>query len=193
MRALIKWSKVVPTTVEDGFRTFLTRLTPTAGQVAAAAKHRETVSSALAAQMTVQRFFQTGSFSNGTGVRSYSDVDYFASLTNRPGSSTTALNKVRDVLAARFWQTQVHVRRPAVVVEFGTDGSEKYEVVPAYLKSGSADQRVYYIPGPDGGWIQAAPDAHLAYVRAVDQKHGGKVKPLVRFLKAWKYYLVFRG
>ncbi len=176
------------TTVEEGFRTFLSRLTPTSGQVAAAAKHRATVESALAAQMTVRRFFQTGSFSNGTGVRSYSDVDYFASLADRPGSSTTALNRVRDVLAARFRQTPVHVRRPAVVVEFGTDGSEKYEVVPAYLKSGSADQRVYDIPGPNGGWIEAAPDAHLAYVRAVDEKHGRKAKPLVRFLKAWKYY-----
>jgi hypothetical protein len=84
MRTLIKWSKVVATTVEEGFRTFLSRLTPTSGQVAAAAKHRETVESALAAQMTVRRFFQTGSFSNGTGVRSFSDVDYFASLTDRP-------------------------------------------------------------------------------------------------------------
>ncbi len=77
-----------------------------------------------------------------------------------------------------------------MVVEFGQgqDGSEKYEVVPAYLKSGSGDRRVYYIAGSGGSWIEAAPDAHLAYVRAVDQKHSGKAKPLVRFLKAWKYY-----
>ncbi len=40
-----------------------------------------------------------------------------------------------------------------------------------------------------GGWKRSSPDAHNAYVRSIDQKLGGKVKPLIRFIKAWKYYL----
>ena len=36
--------------------------------------------------------------------------------------------------------------------------------------------------------MKASPDAHNAYVRAVDDKLGGKVKPLIRFLKAWKFF-----
>ena len=30
--------------------------------------------------------------------------------------------------------------------------------------------------------------AHNAYVREVDEDLAGKVKPLIRFIKAWKYY-----
>ena len=35
---------------------------------------------------------------------------------------------------------------------------------------------------------QASPDAHNAYVASIDTKFGGKVKPLIRFIKAWKYF-----
>jgi len=36
--------------------------------------------------------------------------------------------------------------------------------------------------------MKASPDAHNAYVRSVDEKLGGKVKPLIRFVKAWKFF-----
>lgn len=36
--------------------------------------------------------------------------------------------------------------------------------------------------------MKVSPDAHNCYVRAVDEKLGRKVKPLIRFLKAWKYF-----
>ena len=36
--------------------------------------------------------------------------------------------------------------------------------------------------------MKTSPGAHNAYVREIDDKHGGKVKPLIRFVKAWKYY-----
>ncbi len=36
--------------------------------------------------------------------------------------------------------------------------------------------------------MRASPEAHNAYVSLVDNSLGKKVKPLVRFLKAWKYY-----
>lgn len=36
--------------------------------------------------------------------------------------------------------------------------------------------------------MKASPEAHTAYVRHVDQKHAGKVKSLIRFLKAWKFF-----
>lgn len=34
----------------------------------------------------------------------------------------------------------------------------------------------------------SSPEAHNAYVAAVDATLGEKVRPLVRFVKAWKYY-----
>jgi len=36
--------------------------------------------------------------------------------------------------------------------------------------------------------MNASPDAHNAYVQWIDNKLGGKVKPLIRFIKAWKYF-----
>ena len=36
--------------------------------------------------------------------------------------------------------------------------------------------------------MKASPEAHTAYVKRVDKKHNGKVKPLIRFIKAWKFF-----
>ena len=36
--------------------------------------------------------------------------------------------------------------------------------------------------------MRSSPDAHNAYVREVNEDLGFKVKPLIRFIKAWKYY-----
>jgi hypothetical protein len=36
--------------------------------------------------------------------------------------------------------------------------------------------------------MKTSPDAHNAYVRDIDDALGGKVKPLIRFLKAWKCF-----
>ena len=36
--------------------------------------------------------------------------------------------------------------------------------------------------------MKSSPDAHNSYVRRVDQSLSNKVKPLVRFIKAWKYF-----
>ncbi len=36
--------------------------------------------------------------------------------------------------------------------------------------------------------MRSSPDAHNNYVDAIDREFNGKVKQLVRLLKAWKYY-----
>jgi hypothetical protein len=95
---------------------------------------------------------------------------------------------VRNALAARFPNTGVRVSCPAVIVPFGTDAKETTEVVPAKYRYETSDgHRVYHIADGDGGWFKSSPDAHNAYVREIDQKRSNKVKPLVRFIKAWEY------
>lgn len=47
---------------------------------------------------------------------------------------------------------------------------------------------IYEIPDCAASWMRSSPEAHNAYVREVNEKLNGKVKPLVRFVKAWKYY-----
>lgn len=178
-------------TVEQGFREFHSRLSTTKAETAAARGHRRSIEDCLKRNFGITRFFRTGSFGNGTNIRYLSDVDYFASIPSdhQRSNSNTMLTLVRNSLNARFPNTSVRVSTPAVLVPFGTEASESTEVVPAYvvekLRSGHF---VYRIADGSGGWIRASPEAHNAYVSLVDNKLGKKVKPLIRFLKAWKYY-----
>jgi len=114
------------TTVEAGFREFHGRLTPTGGESQAAKDHRASIEACLEENFEIMRFFRTGSFGNGTSIRGYSDVDYFASIPtkNLKSDSDATLRQMRDVLDARFPHTGVAVRTPAVLAPFGTDASE---------------------------------------------------------------------
>jgi predicted nucleotidyltransferase len=182
----------VALSVDQGFETFLSRLQPTQAQRDAGAKHRASVSAALKAKLSVSTFYEIGSFSHGTGVRNYSDIDVLLALkADRPNSSLTALTWVKNVLSTRFPSTPVKIRRPAVVVEFGS-GYQTWEVIPGFITSrGGANQYVYDIPSPvpDGSWIDSAPREHLSYVNDSNKApHKGDAKDLARLIKAWKYY-----
>ena len=178
------------TTLSEGFNVFHGRLTPTTGESSAAASHRKSIKECLERNFSMRRFFRSGSFGNGTSIRGYSDVDYFAELptSELTQSSTATLKKVCAALDARFPNSGVKVSTPAVVVPFGIDASEATEVVPADFVAESQGYRVYDIADMSGGWMRSSPDAHTAYVRAVDSKHNGQVKPLIRFVKAWKCF-----
>lgn len=174
--------------VASGFAELLASLPPTPTQVAATTRHKAAVQGVLDAKFGTYRFFQSGSFSHGTGVRYYSDVDYFASLkTTKPQSSDSALSSIKTALQNHFPNTTVKIRRPAVVVDFAS-GTETVEVVPGWVLRGEANTRVYHIPGPRGGWLESAPDAHRAYVNDANASPSGGAKGLARLLKAWKYY-----
>jgi hypothetical protein len=137
-------------------------------------------------------FFRTGSFGNGTSIRGFSDVDYIAEIprTELTANSTYFLAKMRQVLDARFPGTGVTVRSPAVALPFGPNAAETTEVTPGDFTRtvGGGRYRLYEIPDRYDGWMETVPDAHNAFVAREDQRLGGKVKGLVRLIKAWKYY-----
>jgi hypothetical protein len=179
-------------TVNEGFEEFLRRLIPTEAHREAGASHRASVKAALEARLSVRNFFETGSFSHGTGVRNYSDIDALASLANdKPNSSATALSWVKSALEARFPLTTIVIRRPAVVVRFA-GGYETWELIPGFITGlGDKNQFVYQIPAPGSTteWIYSAPKEHLKYVNSCNVKpHKGDAKALARLLKAWKYF-----
>lgn len=178
--------------VDEGFREYLGRLVPTEAQRDAGVGHRASVKAALEAKLDVSHSFETGSFSHGTGVRGFSDIDLLVCLKNRPESSYTALTWVKDALSERFSSsTEVVIRRPAVVVKFAS-GYETWEVIPGFMTTrGGSGQYVYDIPSPSTGsaWIDAAPKEHLAYVNECNRKPSkGDAKALARLIKAWKYH-----
>jgi len=180
----------MPRTIEEGFEDFLSKLKPQTGESENAKSHRASIEACLKNNFGLNRFVRIGSFGNWTSISRYSDVDYLACLpTNQlTQSSTSSLVKVRSALDTRFPNTGVAVNCPAVLVPFGTRKSERTEIVPADYVREANGYKVYDIADCAGGWMKASPDAHNAYVRSVDEKLGGKVKPLIRFVKAWKFF-----
>lgn len=179
----------MPRSVDEGFRDFLSSLTPSSAESAAATSHRESIRRLLDSEFGLRRYLRIGSFGNGTSISGFSDVDYLACLNHDvfTRNSANTLKKVREALEFRFPNTGVHVDSPAVAVPFGRSASETTEVVPANEIGTQDEGPVYEIADGDGGWMKVSPDAHKAYVRRVDEKFGGMVKPLIRFVKAWKF------
>lgn len=48
--------------------------------------------------------------------------------------------------------------------------------------------RQFDMPDRNDGWMFSAPESHNAYVLSEDRRLGGKLRPLIRLVKAWKYY-----
>lgn len=181
----------MPRSIDDGFRDFLTQLTPSAAESAAAKGHRASIESCLKSNFGVSRFFRSGSFGNATSISGYSDVDYFAVVptSNLKSNSTTSLTAVREALDARFPRTGVRTNCPAIAVPFGSSAADSTEVVVADdVGKNAAGFQLYDIADCRGGWKKTSPDAHDAYVRGMDTKLSNKVKPLIRFVKAWRFF-----
>jgi hypothetical protein len=180
----------MPRTIDEGFNDFLRKLTPRSTESVAAQRHRASILDCLTTNFGLKRFVRIGSFGNGTSISGYSDVDYLACLPTDQltQSSTYSLIKVRKALAIRFPNTGVRISCPAVVCPFGISAANRTEIVTADEVGEENGFKIYDIADGAGGWMHASPDAHNTYVRSIDERLGGKVKPLIRFVKAWKYY-----
>jgi hypothetical protein len=182
-------------TLDEGFDTFLSWLVPLESEHNKAKSHKDSVKSCLEKNFECYRFFETGSFGNATGVRHYSDTDYFAVVPSTQvwNDSAYTLRKVREALEKTFWSTEgICVNTPAVQIPFGNYASERMEVTPATFNGLVAtplgNKESFDIPDFDGGWMKSSPTAHNAYVKDIDTKRGNKVKHLIRLIKAWKFY-----
>ena len=180
----------MPRSIEQGFSDFLTNIKATAAETSATVSHRASIKACLENKFGLKRFTRIGSFGNGTNISAYSDVDYLACLptTSLKQSSNYSLRVVKEALETRFPNTGVMVRCPTVVCPFGEYRSQHTEIVVADYVKEEKGYKVYEIADGNDGWMQICPDAHNAYVDAGDKNHDGKVKPLIRFIKAWKCY-----
>jgi len=182
-------------TVEQGFDTFIGWLKPLVSEHNKAASHKESVKNCLINNLGCNQFFETGSFGNGTGVRHYSDTDYFAKCPagNLYTDSAYTLRLVKEALQTTFSSTPgIVVKNPAVRIPFGLYASERLELTPAYyqgiVNTPVGNKYCYNIPDYDGGWMQSSPGAHIEYVNREDRRLKGKLKPLIQLVKAWKFY-----
>lgn len=138
----------------------------------------------------MNRFFRSGSIGNWTNISNYSDTDYFAWIpwNKLNTNSSTSLREIKEALQKRFPNTNIYVDNPSVVVEFWTVASENTEIIPAdYLKT-EYGVNIYDISDKNNSWMEASPTASNDYITKINSNLSSKVKPLIRFVKAWKYY-----
>lgn len=180
--------------VSEGFKTFLSRLEPSQMERHKATKHKSSVKGCLEKNFECYSMVETGSIGNGTGIKRYSDTDYFASIPVKELTSGSAyfLRKLKVALKETFPNTfGIEVNSPAVVIPFGTYASENLEVTPCQY-SGMIDTTFgkfpkYMIPDGNGAWMASSPQAHNSYVDNLNDKLRGKLKPVIKFIKAWKF------
>jgi len=182
-------------TIEEGFETLIGWLKPLDSEHQKAATHKSTVKSCLTNNFDCTSLFETGSFGNGTGVRHYSDTDYFGVIPakNLCDNSATSLRQVKEALQETFWSTSgIAVSCPAVKIPFGSYKSEELEVTPCcnngLSETSLGSFRRYEIPDCNVGWMFSSPKAHNEYVAHHDKRLNRKLKPLIQLVKAWKYY-----
>jgi len=181
-------------TIAEGFQAFLSKIQPLSSEHERAVKHKDSIKSCVANSFQCYNMFDTGSFGNKTGVRHYSDTDYFAPIPADilSANSSVALRKLKEALQYTFPRTDgIEVSNPAIQIPFGQYASETVEVTPCKFKGMSStplgNYPSYLIPDGSGGWMYSSPQAHNKYVTTIDEKLRGKLKPLIKFIKAWKF------
>jgi hypothetical protein len=176
------------------FEKYLTRLAPLPAELKKGASHKASVRSCLAKAFECYSLFETGSIHNDTGIKHYSDTDYFAVIPKDKlrNNSREQLRLTKEALQYTFWRTKkVQVNSPAVTIPFGTYRSEDLEITPCFFNGTIAtplgDRKAYGIPNGDGGWMLSSPQAHKAFVANHDRRLKGQLRPIIKLIKAWKF------
>ena len=88
------------------FESYLARLSPLPTELAKGRAHNASVRSCLRKNFGCFRLFETGSIFNNTGVRHFSDTDYFAVIPkeNLRANSANQLRELKDALKYTFWR-----------------------------------------------------------------------------------------
>ncbi len=186
----------MPKSIEDGFQEFLRRLAPLTSEYKKSISHKKSVKRCLVKNFGCSHFFETGSFGNKTGIKHFSDTDYFAVCADFSlgKNSSTALREVKEALQYTFHKTahKIKVNSPSVVIPFGTYASENLEITSCYynavIETPAGRKRSYGIPDGDGGWMLSSPGAHNAYVAYHNERLHRRLKPLITLIKAWKFF-----
>jgi hypothetical protein len=171
----------------------LSRIEPLQSEVNRARFHTGAIKSRLEKSFRLRKFITVGSHSRGTAIRHYSDVDYFAVLSRDDArwggayiSSATFLNKVKEDLSYRFWQTGISRDGQAVVARFA-GGEHSVDIVPAiFLGMNSDNWPIYQIPDGEGDWIETSPEIHNRFILRANFTSRGKLRRTTQLIKFWR-------
>ncbi len=130
-----------------------------------------------------------GSYGRHTAIRGVSDLDMIyilpASLRSAYDSETgplRILNRVRDVLKARYPNTDIRVDQCVVRVQF-TSNKFKFEVQPAFE---NADGSFDYPDTKSKSWKVTKPRREIAATKDCNDRTSKNMRHLARMARAWK-------
>jgi hypothetical protein len=174
------------TSVAAGFTELLNRLALTDRQRSTAKSHIENIISFFTSNFVLASagVFYTGSYRRGTMVRPTRDVDILAALSVKEydgtygDDSSKFLYMVRNALNDRYGATTVSSKRVAVKLDFSDVVAD---VVPCFPRQGGG----FLMPNGTGGWRGTNPPVHTRLMREADEAQTGRLKPVVKLLKAW--------
>ncbi len=175
--------------VVDMLPDYAKRLVPADYDRSTVAGRKDQLTGALSqAGIEIVSSFEAGSFSHGTAVKDRSDVDLmiWVKIVQQPLLPSSALSTFKLALST-LGVRLLSISSPTVRVEFWTP--PHFELVPSFYSSTVSDVSVYEIPGRRDEWVLSAPRAHNLLVNQQNERLYMKLKPLVRLLKAWKYYV----
>jgi hypothetical protein len=171
--------------VEAAFNELLDRQRLTSTQVGVADTRIKTLQDFFDNNFTMaERAFKTGSYARGTICSGQKDVDLMAPLDyptykdRYDNDSRGFLYYIRDQLNDRYWATKVSSRQVAVTLDFT---SITADVVPCFKREGGG----FFMPDGTGGWMKTNPRYHTQLIAKGDEAHNGRLKPLIRLIKAW--------
>lgn len=140
-------------------------------------------------EASTENRLMVGSYGRHTAIRGVSDLDMIYILPSDLRSSydnetgpRRILERVRDVLKARYTSTEIRVDQCVVRVQFVTNAF-KFEVQPAFL---NADGSFDYPDTKTQGWKVTKPREEIAATKECNDRTSTNMRHLARMARAWK-------
>jgi hypothetical protein len=174
-------------TVEAGFDELLLRQRLKGYLVILAESRSSALQAVLKGNFNMaEKAFKTGSYARGTICSGQKDIDLMAPLdyptykSRYDNDSQAFFYYVRDKLNRQYRSTRVSSRQVAVLIDFEQITPR---VVTCFRRSGGG----YLMPNGNGGWASTNPNYHTEIIAAGDRMQNGRLKPLIRLIKAWNF------
>jgi len=171
-------------TIEQGFTELLANLEVSEPQATTLAERQRGVREALSRGLDLVDDFLIGSYRRKTMIAplNEADVDVFVVLGEKyfaPKGQGILLQFVRRLLRQTYPRSKMGPNGQAVTIGFSDFGMD---VVPAFQRPEGG----YIIPDVQRRrWIPTDPKVHVELWSEDNERHGGKLVPLIKIIKAW--------
>ncbi len=178
-------------TVSEAFEAFKSELELPDRKQREAASAQQDIRARVAGYLDVPSSFLSGSYARHTKISPLKDIDVVL-VRNRgrvgltsDGSGVSPGQALDEVAGAiyRAYPSSATVAKQARSVNVQLGGLEfGFDLIPAWLRHPDG----YWIPDTDrGSWLPTDPDAHARLMTQVNERCGGKLKPVIKMVKHW--------